>query len=479
MRTIPRTLFCLVSWIIFAIDLSSGTTLEGRNCPETSVANSIGSMVKTRPQVPLDVEGYLPAPDNLKLEQVHVFVRHGERTPVGVRLAGPPANIPEYWPLCKTANRFQATVASVFQGKDLQDEHIKTRKVVERRNGMRADEECLLGELTDVGRQSTYNFGVNLRKLYIDRLGFIPDILSDKNITYFRSTNMPRTTESLQQVIHGLYPTHKCHPQAYPDILLRNGKDENLIGNTYACKRLEVLQIGFAHAAAQAYNPTLEHLDKKVSKYINGNPIRVDGKPRASGVMDTIRASIAHGIKVPPEFEDKSVVDVIEQAVVSEWFSDKTEEVRRLGMGPLLSDIATKMQRKIDDGEKEQTKLLVHSTHDTALAALAATLDVFDEKWPAFTASMTFELFKKRPDTVPQPVQPQSILKLGAFARASPQYYIRLRYQNKDMALPICAAEGNHLEGHPEFCTFAAFKARVRELTPTDWDGECMPSGRA
>lgn len=62
------------------------------------------------------------------------------------------------------------------------------------------------------------------------------------------------------------------------------------------------------------------------------------------------------------------------------YILDKTEEVRRLGMGPLLSDIATKMQRKIDDGEKEQTKLLVHSTHDTALAALAATLDVFDEK---------------------------------------------------------------------------------------------------
>jgi len=42
-------------------------------------------------------------------------------------------------------------------------------------------------------------------------------------------------------------------------------------------------------AAAQAYNRSLEHLDKKVSKYLNGNPIRVDGKPRASGVMDTVR----------------------------------------------------------------------------------------------------------------------------------------------------------------------------------------------
>lgn len=56
-------------------------------------------------------------------------------------MAGPPANIPEYWQLCKTAKRFQATVASVFQGKDMQDEHIDTRKVVERRNGMRMDGE--------------------------------------------------------------------------------------------------------------------------------------------------------------------------------------------------------------------------------------------------------------------------------------------------------------------------------------------------
>lgn len=61
-------------------------------------------------------------------------------------------------------------------------------------------------------------------------------------------------------------------------------------------------------------------------------------------------------------------------------------------MGPLLSDIAGKMQRKInsslnaradedeDDDNAARTKLLVHSTHDTALAALAATLDVYDEK---------------------------------------------------------------------------------------------------
>ena len=42
-------------------------------------------------------------------------------------------------------------------------------------------------------------------------------------------------------------------------------------------------------AAAEAFNHTLEHLDPKLSKYLDGNQIRVDGKPRASGVLDTVR----------------------------------------------------------------------------------------------------------------------------------------------------------------------------------------------
>lgn len=59
---------------------------------------------------------------------------------------------------------------------------------------------------------------------------------------------------------------------------------------------------------------------------------------------------------------------------------DKTEEVRRLGMGPLLEDVIRKMQRKVDRGDRDPLKLLVHATHDTALAALCSTLDVFDDR---------------------------------------------------------------------------------------------------
>jgi acid phosphatase len=82
----------------------------------------------------------------------------------------------------------------------------------------------------------------------------------------------------------------------------------------------------------------LEPLDKKLSKYIGGNPIRVDGKPRASGILDTvsdlapaeshltyfqIRAASAHDIKVPSEFEDKTIVNIIVCSLLSAcgWFT--------------------------------------------------------------------------------------------------------------------------------------------------------------
>ncbi|KAF5368046.1 hypothetical protein D9758_004503 [Tetrapyrgos nigripes] len=428
---------------------------------------------KTTTQLPLEVESYPVAPDNLQLQQVHIYVRHGERTPVGVRLTGQPANLPQYWSFCKTARRLQASVAGDEDG----DDFLRARKVVEREDGHSVEGDCLLGELTDMGRTSTYNYGRSLRELYVDKLGFLPNYLQKSDEVYFRTTNIPRTTESLQQIIHGLYPTSKCHTEAVPPLFIRNAKDENLFGNASSCKRLEILLIGFAQAAASAYNHTLEPLDKKLSKYIGGNPIRVDGKPRASGILDTIRAASAHGIKVPPEFEEKVVIDTLEKAVVTEWFAGyKTEEVRRLGMGRLLDDLSKKMHHKVEHREKDPLKILIHSTHDTALAGLTSTLDVFDEKWPPFTASVTFELFKK---TAGSNQSTWLSTLISPFRSSAPEYFVRMRYKNKNMHLPICADEGKHLPGSPEFCTLAAFSDRVKELTPKDWEVECAPAGAA
>jgi len=57
---------------------------------------------------------------------------------------------------------------------------------------------------------------------------------------------MPRTIGSLEHIVYGLYPPQKFMNGVFPRILVRNGADENLIGNQFACKKLEVLKAAFA-----------------------------------------------------------------------------------------------------------------------------------------------------------------------------------------------------------------------------------------
>jgi acid phosphatase len=70
------------------------------------------------------------------------------------------------------------------------------------------------------------------------------------------------------------------------------------------------------------------------------------------------------------------------------WFhcTVKSEKGRRLGMGRLLADMTTKMQARVQQGEKNPLKILVYSTHDSTLAALCSTFDVFDEKYDVLSA---------------------------------------------------------------------------------------------
>lgn len=55
---------------------------------------------------------------------------------------------------------------------------------------------------------------------------------------------MPRTVETLQQVIHGLYPTASSYGTV-PRVRVRHPQDENLMGNSYVCARLKELMVGF------------------------------------------------------------------------------------------------------------------------------------------------------------------------------------------------------------------------------------------
>lgn len=53
------------------------------------------------------------------------------------------------------------------------------------------------------------------------RLHFLPDIMEKTEEVYLRSSNRTRTIESLQQVIHGLFPLGKQGQFFVPHICVR------------------------------------------------------------------------------------------------------------------------------------------------------------------------------------------------------------------------------------------------------------------
>jgi len=133
--------FVLVSFVYAQLIVQDSTELEQGMAFETE------SGIDSPGHVLLDIENYPVAPSTLRLEQVHLFVRHGElwqsfvcllphslctgeRTPVSIRMSEPPANIPSTWLLCKEGRKFEAAVANLTGVGTL-----RVERVVEKEDG--------------------------------------------------------------------------------------------------------------------------------------------------------------------------------------------------------------------------------------------------------------------------------------------------------------------------------------------------------
>jgi acid phosphatase len=378
--------------------------------------------------------------------------------------------------------------------------------------------------------------GQRLRHLYVDQLGFMPQLIADSDMIYLRATPIPRALESLQQAFWGFYPpSARTADFPPPTIVTRTPADETLFPNDGGCRRFALLSRAFAQRAADRWNDTddMKYLSKVLSKYMpNEAKVAVDSHPRLSGIMDTINATDAHGpaTKLPKDFYDPKARAIVDKIAVEEWFQGYTEstEYRTLGIGGLLGDVTSRMTGSVERsgadgllevggengrlgrgrGGETNIKFAMSGCHDTTLAAALVSLGAFEnEKWPPFTSHIAFEMFRKKnsvaavkpilPPAAPKTASWWSSLFGTATAKtdaAVPQgmarkpmseltqsqrdelkdYYVRIRYNDKIMQVPGCKTPGKHLEGDTTFCTLEAFKTVVDKYTPKNWKAECM-----
>ncbi|OLL26103.1 putative acid phosphatase [Neolecta irregularis DAH-3] len=394
-------------------------------------------------------------PKELKLTYLQVIFRHGERTPVRARLKNV---VPEHWPLCQTAERFRSIVRlsrnhsdSVEYSRLVESAGINGDPVSLDQKGI-----CLLGELTDRGRESTLALGERLRNLYVNRLAYLPEDITSDSQVYLRTTNMSRTWETLQHVFAGLYPPAHRSSLFKPKAHTRNVTEENLYPNEHHCKRLAALAYQFSQKAATKWDPILKEKVTPKLRHLLSNGITVNGSPRVSGVLDTINAALGNGIPLPSALFDPEVYQILEKSAVSEWFDgyEQSNEYRRLGVGRFLGDIYTRMTDK-----NNTTKVALYASHDTTIAAILASLDCFDGAWPFYTSHIAIETFTSA--------------KSSNSWFSKPQKYVRLRYNDKALKLPACAETVNHYEGDESLCTMKAFGDAVKKMIPNNWQEEC------
>ncbi|ERS99749.1 acid phosphatase [Sporothrix schenckii 1099-18] len=501
------------------------------------------SLVPRTPYTDEELRRLYPA--GLELQLVQVLMRHGERTPVSPRFQN--AGLHPFWPYCSAVKQFRAVVleddqdpgvAGVGVGgggaatkplgtlawrRRLETFGANDTAVLATGKKGELDALCDMGMLTDPGRATTLRLGQRLRQLYVERLGYLPQQLGPDDpdrLFYLRATPIPRALESMQQAFTGLYPDRDRNA-APVTIVSRAPADETLFPNDSNCRRFAALSRAFAQRAAERWNDSdeLAYVTKKIGRWMDPDAPRVavDGRPRLSGVMDTINATLAHGpeTRLPKEFYDEQVRRNIDKVALEEWFAGYHEslEYRTLGIGGLMGDLTDRMVAQAKSagtsGQNGLFRFGLSGCHDTTLAAVLTSLGHTMPTWPPFTSHLAVELFKKpaseaSPTATLPPAPPAAPVAtswsayLPSFLPPSKKaaapadigrkptsaltdvdkhkmdgYYVRIRYNDEVVPIPGCKPAGKHLDGDESFCTLEAFKSIVDKYTPKNWKHEC------
>ncbi|KAJ1676907.1 hypothetical protein EV182_007267, partial [Spiromyces aspiralis] len=205
--------------------------------PKTMPLRELTTFAGLLPKItPEYIKEYYPS--YLKLVNVQVFHRHGERTPVSYQ---PTSYAPKQWDFCREANKFHseflrsvgqftrhpdapvesniakwqgftfpATLQAAKQEREQQQQQQQQTASKHEKQGDSTEwreSTCAWGQLTDVGRESMKRVGRFLRSLYIDQLQFMPARAPSDGSLYLRSSEYTRTIESINMLVSGLYPT--------------------------------------------------------------------------------------------------------------------------------------------------------------------------------------------------------------------------------------------------------------------------------
>lgn len=378
-------------------------------------------------------------PKDLKLVQVQFIHRHGQRSSLSYRL-------PQFYPSghdwCARMNEFSKLFNQsnylAFYRQIAPDPNMV--KELSNKSSL-----CYLGQLSDLGSATMTEIGKNLRHLYLDHL----DLFNQEDFSrhlYLRSTNYPRTIESLQSLVQGFLPEAK----GSLEIDVREEYFENMYATNHCARFKRLFQeyrenIFLRSPEVAQIRSKLADLFGQVNYY--GHP------PSTFGLYDTLISQNVHGGVLPPSvgLDD---LQALERIAHLEWFDiyRRDPAALRLSIGRFLGELLDNCHKAISSAAKP---MLIYSGHDSTIGPLGTGLGLPAHLYPVFAANIAIEAFKS----------------------PSVAGFVRVRYNGLSQTLSHCASSpSHHFPGHPDICTIEAFHEAVSRNIPKDFLNECKDS---
>ncbi|KAJ1902017.1 hypothetical protein LPJ66_000341 [Kickxella alabastrina] len=357
-------------------------------------------------------QSYAAVPD-AQLEFVQAVVRHGDRTPVHLI-----PNDETTWNCDGTNENMylhssadpKNTTGSVQQVIDIPAWNGKHGFSNQVWGGT-----CEVGQLTDHGKLQHRTLGSHLRDIYIDKLGFLPDKLTNpEQQVYARSTYIWRTKNSAESLLGSLWPDRGVLPGSAIKLHSLPQFVETMYGNADACPAIKnVLTLISKTDQYQRFLKDQGPLMAKLAGIFNVSGNR--WSDTWDGYFDVLNArhcnskdlpcshALAGGAANNSAAKCATVEDVLQVQHNSHYeltykMRDSTwsKQLMRLYIGSFIGTLKERMEQHVA-GKAPELKFALYSGHDTTVLPLLAALRASNQGmlWPPYASNILFELWKK------------------------------------------------------------------------------------
>ncbi|KAM4537950.1 lysosomal acid phosphatase-like [Fundulus diaphanus] len=255
------------------------------------------------------------------------------------------------------------------------------------------------GQLSQEGMRQHYELGQFLRTRYKNFL----NESYHRHEVLVRSTDYDRTLMSAEANLAGLYPPkgrQMFRPglkwQPIPVHTVPQSEERLLSFPLEDCPRYKQLMNETEHTA-EFLNVTTAYRDL-IELVINKTGLKKASVETVWSVFDTLFCESRHNMSAP----DWVTADVMDQLRFLKDFGFqiifgvyKQQEKSRLQGGLLLGEIVKNLTKMSVPDPKQQLKLMMLSAHDTTVAALQASLNVFNGKQPPYASCHIIELYRE------------------------------------------------------------------------------------